>query len=161
MTGRALLFVTTVAVFACTVGEPVSESVPIETRDAEALAAGIRIANALAADTRDACGSGSYGTAGHIVFAVSARQCLSCRNLGLLLRKAARSGEELTVVTPMEDVPAVCKFLKQEKLRPLVVGLPGALFPDSSVVVDPLLIAIQSDSVVVHPLGRDVSELPL
>lgn len=61
---------------------------------------------------------------------VTAKQCLSCRSMGLVMRRlAAAGGAELAVVVPARDAEAVCAFARQEQVGTSVVTLPDRVFP--------------------------------
>lgn len=68
------------------------------------------------------------------VLLVTARQCLSCRSMGLVMRRlAAPNGEELTVVVPARDAEAVCAFARQEQVGASIRALPDRAFPTGEV----------------------------
>ena len=61
---------------------------------------------------------------------VTAKQCLSCRSMGLVMRRlAAAGGAELAVVVPARDADAVCAFARQEHLGSSVLTVPDRTFP--------------------------------
>lgn len=61
---------------------------------------------------------------------VTAKQCLSCRSMGLVMRRlAAAGGAELAVVVPERDAEAVCAFARQEQVGASIVTLPDRVFP--------------------------------
>lgn len=61
---------------------------------------------------------------------VTAKQCLSCRSMGLVMRRlAAADGAELAVVVPARDAEAVCAFARQERFEASIVTLPDRVFP--------------------------------
>jgi hypothetical protein len=65
---------------------------------------------------------------------VTARQCLSCRSLGLVMRRlAAAGGEELAIVVPARDAEAVCAFARQEHLASSILTVPDRAFPAGAV----------------------------
>ncbi|HJR36650.1 MAG TPA: hypothetical protein VJ817_16960 [Gemmatimonadales bacterium] len=65
---------------------------------------------------------------------VTAKQCLSCRSMGLVMRRlAAASGEELAVVVPARDAEAVCAFARQEQVGASILALPDRAFPTGAV----------------------------
>jgi hypothetical protein len=65
---------------------------------------------------------------------VTAKQCLSCRSMGLLMRRlAAAGGEALAVVVPARDAEAVCAFARQEHVGVSILALPDAAFPTGDV----------------------------
>lgn len=65
---------------------------------------------------------------------VTAKQCLSCRSMGLVMRRlATANGGELAVVVPARDVEAVCAFARQEQVRAAIVALPDRAFPTEAV----------------------------
>lgn len=68
------------------------------------------------------------------VLLVTAKQCLSCRSMGLLMRRLAGSGgEALVVVVPARDAEAVCAFARQEHVGVSVLALPDRAFPTGDV----------------------------
>ena len=65
---------------------------------------------------------------------VTAKQCLSCRSMGLLMRRLAVAGRGgLAVVVPARDAGAVCAFARQERAGASVLALPDRLFPTEEV----------------------------
>ena len=61
---------------------------------------------------------------------VTARQCLSCRSMGLVMRRlAAAEGEALAIVVPARDAEAVCVFARQERLGSSVLTVPDGACP--------------------------------
>jgi hypothetical protein len=65
---------------------------------------------------------------------VTAKQCLSCRSMGLVMRRlAAAGGQELAVVVPARDAEAVCAFARQEQVGASILVLPDRAFPTGQV----------------------------
>lgn len=62
---------------------------------------------------RTACGS-SPGASPKMLAHVNARQSLSCRDLGFMLRRLPR--ERTWIVIPAADTAAVCAFLARERI---------------------------------------------
>jgi hypothetical protein len=61
---------------------------------------------------------------------VTAKQCLSCRSMGLIMRRLAASGAgDLVVFVPARDAEAVCAFARQERIGAPIVAVPGRAFP--------------------------------
>ena len=61
---------------------------------------------------------------------ITAKHCLSCRSMGLVIRRlAAAGGAELAVVVPARDAEAVCAFARQEHFGAPIVTLPDRVFP--------------------------------
>jgi len=61
---------------------------------------------------------------------VTAKQCLSCRSMGLVMRRlVAAGGEELAIVVPARDAEAVCAFARQEHLESSILTVPDRVFP--------------------------------
>jgi hypothetical protein len=73
-----------------------------------------------------ACGAPpATGTPRHAVL-VNARQALSCRDLGYLLRRlvpAPGSAPAPWIMVPAADTAAICPFLRQERVRLPVVAI--------------------------------------
>jgi len=63
---------------------------------------------------KPACGSMSGGRADLLAY-VNARQSLSCRDLGYMLRRLPR--ERTWIVIPASDTAEVCGFLARERIR--------------------------------------------
>ena len=64
------------------------------------------------------------------VLLVTAKHCLSCRSMGLVIRRLeAAGGAALAVVVPARDAEAVCAFARQEHVGASVVTLPDRVFP--------------------------------
>lgn len=87
---------------------------------------------ALAAALRDdavapACGTSLPDTLPRFALLVNARQALSCRDLGYLLRRvhpaAGSDGTVPWLLVPVADTSAVCPYLRQEKVRLPVVAV--------------------------------------
>jgi hypothetical protein len=73
-----------------------------------------------------ACGSPAPSGALSALVLVNARQCLSCRDLGYMLRRLPgqlRQGVAPLLVTPAADTVAVCPFVRQERIRIPVVAV--------------------------------------
>src|SRR5687768_2901788 len=65
---------------------------------------------------------------------ITAKQCLSCRSMGLVMRRlAAAGGAELAVVVPARDAEAVCAFARQEHVGASILTLPDRAFPTGEV----------------------------
>ncbi|HSE53566.1 MAG TPA: hypothetical protein VLB00_15355 [Gemmatimonadales bacterium] len=65
---------------------------------------------------------------------VTAKQCLSCRSMGLVMRRlSASGGAGLAVVVPARDAEAVCAFARQEHVGASVLALPDRVFPTGEV----------------------------
>jgi hypothetical protein len=65
---------------------------------------------------------------------VTAKQCLSCRSMGLVMRRlTASAGEQLAVVVPARDAEAVCAFARQEHVGASILALPDRAFPTGQV----------------------------
>lgn len=64
---------------------------------------------------------------------VTAKQCLSCRSMGLVMRRLAAGGAELAVVVPARDAEAVCAFARQEQVGASILALPDRAFPTGAV----------------------------
>lgn len=67
-----------------------------------------------------ACGTSPVSLSPDVAVAVTARQCLSCRSVGLLVRGLARRSrverQNLWVLVPRADTTEVCRFLRTEKV---------------------------------------------
>lgn len=76
------------------------------------------------------------------VIILTTRLCLSCKNVGFLLRTMA-GGDSIgsrhtRLVVPSADTTAICQFLREEKLVLPTIALGENAFPD---VARPLLLA--------------------
>lgn len=83
-----------------------------------------------------ACGSDPAPTSARPdrMLLVTAKQCLSCRSMGLVMRRlATANGGELAVVVPARDAEAVCAFARQEHVGAAIVALPDRAFPTEAV----------------------------
>ena len=81
-----------------------------------------------------ACGPNQSPARPGRVLLVTAKQCLSCRSMGLVMRRlAAASPEELAVVVPARDAEAVCAFARQEHVGVSILALPDRAFPAGEV----------------------------
>jgi len=77
-----------------------------------------------------ACGSAPVPARPTRLLLVTARHCLSCRSMGLVMRRLAlRAGGELAVFIPSRDAEAVCTFARQERLAIPIVAVSGPAFP--------------------------------
>lgn len=66
------------------------------------------------------------------VVVVTSNICLQCRNVGWLVRKLnLQPGEAVGVVTGVEDVAAVKRYLEREKVDAAVVGIQSALLKNA------------------------------
>lgn len=76
-----------------------------------------------------ACGTTAYAGRPALAVLVSANQALSCRDLGYLLRRLhpAADGKPAWIVVPARDTAAVCRFLREERVR-----LPVFTAPDTT-----------------------------
>jgi hypothetical protein len=63
------------------------------------------------------------------ILLVTAKQCLSCRSMGLLMRRLAAGGDELAIVVPAQDGEEVCAFARQEHLESSILTVPDRAFP--------------------------------
>jgi hypothetical protein len=61
-----------------------------------------------------ACGPDRGFTSDRALLVLSARDCLSCRSVGYLLRQLG-SRTEFDVLTADQDAPVVCDFIRKEK----------------------------------------------
>lgn len=81
-----------------------------------------------------ACGPDPAPARPSRVLLVTAKQCLSCRSMGLVMRRlAAAGGEELAIVVPARDGAAVCAFARQEHVGAAILALPDRAFPTEAV----------------------------
>ena len=80
-----------------------------------------------------ACGPNRSSAQPSRMLLVTAKQCLSCRSMGLVMRRLATHGEELAVVVPARDAEAVCAFARQEHVEASVLALPDRAFPTGEV----------------------------
>lgn len=98
---------------------------------------GARIAVAVAAGrARAGCDRPAPATAPAALIAITARQCLSCLEVGAMLRDAERhargTGADMRVAAREDEAEEVCAFVGREKVRMPVLLLP----PDAMPVVD-------------------------
>lgn len=84
----------------------------------EAVYAALRDAHAIATPAA-ACGTNPMPAPSHLVL-ITARQCMSCRDVGHLLREIRRSylpiGSRLEVAIAAGDTGVVCDFLRTERI---------------------------------------------
>jgi hypothetical protein len=73
------------------------------------------------------CGPDRSFTSDRALLVLSARDCLSCRSVGYLVRQLA-SRTEFDVLTAHQDAPVVCEFLRKEKAGAAVFGFKGGRF---------------------------------
>ncbi len=71
-----------------------------------------------------ACGAPRSFTSARPILLLTARDCLSCRSVGYLLRQLGRR-DAFDVLTPEADAGAVCEFLAQERSSAAVFGHRG------------------------------------
>lgn len=76
------------------------------------------VAGKLTASSIAACGTAAApATVGGAVM-INARQCLSCRDLGYMLRRLREHAPSGTVVVvPAGDTTAICPYLRQERVH--------------------------------------------
>lgn len=83
----------------------------------------------LTSDFQVACSATATPASPDWVVVVTADQCMSCLEIGSLLRNlrrdASAEGKRLMVAAPVRDVDAVCSFLRREKVVVPVVALPS------------------------------------
>lgn len=109
-----------------------------------------------------ACGGTLPAGTPRLALLVNARQALSCRDLGYLLRRvpSGREGDGAGtwVMVPAADTASVCRFLKQEKVRLPVAALTqdGGSLRDLRTVVLTRLRAAHADTSYHGPTGRAV-----
>lgn len=93
------------------------------TASAELAAAGLRRGAGVAA-----CGTEARIQAPATLVNLNAQQCLSCRDLGYMLRRLPAAGSTAfsapVLVVPESDTAAVCPFLRQERIRLPVLSIP-------------------------------------
>jgi len=118
------------------------------SRRAEVNRAGERIATHLRSGRAFACGTRSPGDSPDAVFPVTAGQCLSCLEVGGMLRQVARQARKAHSTTwvgvPPGDTAEVCSFLKREKVALPVVLLPSRAYPDPEITSDLLYLRLDS-----------------
>ncbi len=94
---------------------------------------------------------------------VTARQCLSCRGIGYVIRQLMRNPatSKLWVVSPASDVPEVCEFLTAEKAVLPVWGAADVAFTEDSVGGTMLfgLLAARDGALVGVASGQDADDL--
>jgi hypothetical protein len=82
-----------------------------------------------------------------VVF-LTTRLCLSCKNVGFLLRTMAGSdpgrARRLSLVVPSTDTAAVCRFLREERIVLPTIALPETTL--SGLAPPPLLVYFKMDS---------------
>ena len=78
-----------------------------------------------------ACGPHRAFTSDRALLVLSARECLSCRSVGYLLRQLG-SRTEFDVLTPDQDADEVCAFMRQEKAAGAVFRFKDLRFRDQS-----------------------------
>lgn len=95
------------------------------------------------------------------VLSVTANQCLSCRNLGYLLREAVKVGNPAVwVFTSRADAHDVCAKLRIEKVSNTpVFAVTASVLPDPEIVKDPLLIWLATQAYLT--VTRDTRTLGL
>lgn len=94
-------------------------SLALQRQEAVATAAGFSEALRSGAVV-GACGGVAPVRAPSVAVLINARQCLSCRDLGYMLRRLPshlHPGDDAVLVTPASDTAAVCPFLRQERIK--------------------------------------------
>lgn len=98
------------------------------THTAKTIAAAITHARA-----ERVCRTQSPGGPPQSVIALTAKQCLSCLDVGNLLREAQRHAAQvqtdLRVAVASDEVDEVCAFMSREKVRLPVLAIPREDFP--------------------------------
>jgi hypothetical protein len=92
---------------------------------------------------------------------VNARQALSCRDLGYLLRRLVPAQSPVAapwVMVPAADTAAVCAFLRQEKVRLPVAAVTrgGEVLREARMIVMARMDAGREDTAYYAPTGRAV-----
>jgi len=60
---------------------------------------------------------------------VTVRQCLSCRSVGLLLRRLVSEGAGLALLVPSKDAEEICTFARRERIEAPIFTIPDRSFP--------------------------------
>ena len=95
-----------------------------------------------------ACGAPALPRTSFTAIAVTSKQCLSCLDVGGLLREAQRdtrrNGENLWVLSSEADTADVCAFVRREKARLPVMFVADTSFPREERPGDLLLMSFDS-----------------
>jgi hypothetical protein len=107
-----------------------------------------------------ACGASLPAETPRHVVLVNARQALSCRDLGYLLRRLAPATEADAapwIMVPAGDTAAVCPFLRQERVRlPVAAVVGGDSLREGRTIVMARLEPTAVDTAYFAPTGRAV-----
>jgi hypothetical protein len=123
--------------------DPAASSVAPPAEQAAAIARAVSAGRAA-----PACGASALPLAGFDAIAVTSKQCLSCLEVGGLLREAQRdvrrNGGMLWVLSSQADTADVCAFVRKEKVRLPVVFVADTSFPRGEQPGDLLLMSFDS-----------------
>lgn len=109
-----------------------------------------------------ACGGTLAPEPPRVAVLVNARQALSCRDLGYLLRRVLPVGGSPAaapwIMVPAADTTAVCGFLRQERVRLPVVAITGdgEALREARTITMARLGAERADTAYFAPTGRAV-----
>lgn len=113
-----------------------------------------------------ACLGASSDQSPESVVALTAKQCLSCIDVGSLLRQAQRDAKrdqkDLRVAVASDEAEEVCAFMQREKVRLPVLAIPKDEFPRGETVGELLYFEATPDGKVarleVAPTGEQLLE---
>lgn len=112
---------------------------------------------------RSACGRTPNAPFPRAVILINAHQCLSCRDLGYMMRRISESlGEaehRTMIVLPARDTAAVCAFLRQERIPIQAVTVwdrDNVLQSARSIAVFTTNETLEVNSMYAGPTGTDI-----
>lgn len=152
------------ATAACTSGPPAVSS---ERQAKELRASSERVLLGMqSSQLRPACGKESRQPITAFL-AVTARQTLSCRDVGFLARDAAervqRRGGRFAVVIPSQDTALVCDFLRRERVTAPIFHAPQHVFPEEEITRRLAFVSLDAEGELATLFsgvdGRDVQRL--
>lgn len=125
-------------------GPPPESQQELNARDYGALVLAV-----VGRDTTRLCADLAVPTPIRYVLTLTARQCLSCDNVGYAVRtlrqRALADTGAMVIVAPASDVFDVCQYLKRERVAVPVVPLHDSLFPPLLTLSRYLLITRSKD----------------
>jgi hypothetical protein len=111
-----------------------------------------------------ACGKQMPAKSPAAVIAVTAGTCLSCRNIGYLVRslKTLEMNHDVSVaiVMPVSDTAYVCQHLKRERVDAPSLAIDAEALPDPKITRDGIFVVRRRGSVV-HSQRIDLNVLEL
>ncbi len=109
-----------------------------------------------------ACRAGAAAASPRVAVLINAHQCLSCRDLGYMLRRVPptlAAGGKTALIVPASDTAVVCAFLRQERIAIPTLTLPehdAELANARTIVVATMDEAMETDSVYFGLTGTEI-----